>query len=48
MSFTAKLNQIRKILGQNEHFQPEKTFPEAAFGSGLQIESLSIFWKKPS
>jgi hypothetical protein len=27
---------------------PEKIFPEAAFGSGLQIESLSIFWKKPS
>jgi hypothetical protein len=26
----------------------EKTFPEAAFGSGWQIESLSIFWKKPS
>ena len=26
MSFTAKLNQIRKILGQNEHFQREKKF----------------------
>ena len=24
MSFTAKLNQIRKILGQNEHFQREQ------------------------
>ena len=26
MSFTAKLNQIRKILGQNKHFQREKKF----------------------
>jgi hypothetical protein len=27
---------------------PEKKSPEAAFGSDLQIEKLSIFWKKPS
>jgi hypothetical protein len=26
----------------------EKIFLEAAFGSGLQIQSWSIFWKKPS
>jgi len=26
MSFTAKLNQIRKILGKNEHFLREKKF----------------------
>ena len=26
MSFTAKLNQIRKILGKNEHFQREKKY----------------------
>jgi hypothetical protein len=24
MSFTAKINQLRKILGQDEHFQREK------------------------
>ena len=24
MSFTAKLNQIKKILGKDEHFQREK------------------------
>ncbi len=24
MSFTVKLNQLRKILGKNEHFQREK------------------------
>lgn len=24
MSFTAKMNQLRKVLGQNEHFQREK------------------------
>jgi len=24
MSFTAKLNRIRKILGKDEHFQREK------------------------
>jgi hypothetical protein len=24
MSFTAKLNQLRKILGKDEHFQREK------------------------
>jgi hypothetical protein len=24
MSFTAKINRIRKILGKNEHFQREK------------------------
>jgi hypothetical protein len=24
MSFTAKMNQLRKILGQDEHFQREK------------------------
>jgi hypothetical protein len=26
MSFTAKLNQIREILGKNEHFLREKKF----------------------
>jgi hypothetical protein len=26
MSFTAKLNRIRKILGKDEHFQREKKF----------------------
>ena len=26
MSFTAKINRIRKILGQDEHFQREKKF----------------------
>ena len=26
MSFTVKINQIRKILGQDEHFQREKKF----------------------
>ena len=26
MSFTAKINQIRKILGKDEHFQREKKF----------------------
>jgi len=26
MSFTAKLNQIKKILGKDEHFQREKKF----------------------
>ena len=24
MSFTAKMNQLRKILGKDEHFQREK------------------------
>ena len=24
MGFTAKMNQLRKILGQDEHFQREK------------------------
>ena len=27
MSFTAKINRIRKILGKDEHFQREKKFP---------------------
>ena len=26
MSFTSKINQIRKILGKDEHFQREKKF----------------------
>ena len=26
MSFTAKLNQIKKILGKDEHFHREKKF----------------------
>jgi len=26
MSLTVKINQIRKILGQDEHFQREKKF----------------------
>jgi len=26
MSFTAKINEIRKILGKDEHFQREKKF----------------------
>ena len=84
MSFTAKVNRIRKILGKDEHFQREKkllflnslflwfqllllpprknpllmpietlsillekAFPEVAFGSGLQMVNLLIFWKKP-